>query len=162
MPIAITDEPVGASGPMSLIYAAVDELERRYGTADDGPHLTYDELGPPRGFFLVARLDGDLAGGVGLRPIGDPSVQLGEVKRLWVRPDLRQQGVAKALMDALVERARELHYRQLFLETGRAQPEAQALYPRIGWQPVDSFPLGTYTHPAASRFTLPLVGRRIR
>ncbi len=152
MPITITDEPVGASGPMSLIYAAVDELERRYGVADDAPHLNYDELRPPRGFFLVARDEGHLAGGVGVRPIGEPTALCGEVKRLWVRPDLRRLGVAKSLMDAAVERARELGYLRLYLETGPAQPEAQALYPRIGWETVAEFPPGAYSHPGASRF----------
>ena len=156
MPFTITDEPAGASGSRSLIYAAVDELERRYGSAEDAHHLDYDELTPPRGCFLVARDDGDLAGGVGLRPIGDPSAAVGEVKRLWVRPDLRRHGLAKSLMDAVAVRARELGYRQLYLETGPAQPEALALYPRIGWEPVDTFPPGAYTHPGASRFTLAL------
>lgn len=152
MPITINDEPVGASGSLSLIYAAVDELERRYGNADDAAHLDYDELGPPRGLFLVARDGGELVGGVGLRAIGDPASNNGEVKRLWVRPDLRRLGVARSLMDAVVTRARELGYRRLYLETGPAQPEAQALYPRIGWEPVDAFPPGAYTHPGASRF----------
>ena len=141
---------------MSLIYAAVDELERRYGAADDAAHLDYDELGPPRGLFLVARDDGYLAGGVGVRPIGEPSAMCGEVKRLWVRPDLRRHGVAKALMDAAVDRARAIGYRRLYLETGPAQPEAQAFYPRIGWEPVAEFPPGAYTHPGASRFALSL------
>ncbi len=156
MPITINDEPVGASGSMSVIYAAVDELERRYGNADDAPHLSYDELRPPRGLFLVARDGGDLAGGVGLRPIADPALNAGEIKRLWVRPDLRRLGVARALMDAVVERARELGHERLYLETGPAQPEALAFYPRIGWASVEDFPPGAFTHPGASRFALSL------
>ncbi len=156
MPITIHDEPVEASGPLSVIYAAVDELERRYGNADDAPHLNYDELRPPRGVFLVARDGGHLAGGVGLRPIADPALATGEIKRLWVRPDLRRHGVAQALMESIVERARELGYRRLYLETGPAQPEALAFYPRIGWAPAAGFPPGAFTHPGASRFTLAL------
>ena len=152
----INDESVAASGPMSVIYAAVDELERRYGNADDAAHLRHDELGPPRGLFLVARDQGDLAGGVGLRPIGDLAAGAGEVKRLWVRPDLRRHGVARALMDAVVTRARELGYRRLYLETGPAQPEALAFYPKIGWRRVGSFPPGAYSHPGATRFALDL------
>ena len=150
--LTIQEESINSSGALSLLHAAVDELNRRYGQSD-GPHLSNDELGPPRGVFLVARLDGHLAGGVGLRAIAEPESRLGEVKRLWVCPDLRRAGVAAQLMDALEHHARQLGYRQLYLETGHAQPEALALYPAIGWNPVDSFPQGAFSHERATRFT---------
>jgi GNAT superfamily N-acetyltransferase len=157
--VTINDEPVTSSGAFSLIYAAMDELDRRYGGPGDEEHdhhLSLDELGAPRGAFLVARRRGDLVGGVGLRSILDPARRLGEVKRLWVRPDLRRTGIARALMDAVVHRARDLGYERLYLETGWAQPEAQALYPALGWTPVAQFPDGAWSYPDATRFTMPL------
>ncbi len=151
--LSISDEPIESSGALSVLHAAVDELHRRYGGTDEGPRLGTDELKPPLGVFLVARVDGHPAGGVGLRPIGDPALRVGEVKRLWVRPDLRRSGVASALMIDIEQRARDLGYRQLYLETGDAQPEAKALYPNIGWHSVDAFPPDAFSHPNASRFT---------
>ncbi len=147
------EESITTSGAASVLHAAVDELERRYGQSDDSAHLRPDELAPPDGAFLVARLSGHLAGGVGIRRLGDTDRHLAEVKRLWVRPDLRRTGVATALMTAVEQRARELGYHQLYLETGRAQPEALAFYPRSGWTRVDSFPPGAFTHELATRFT---------
>jgi hypothetical protein len=44
-------------------------------------------------------------------------------------------------------------YAQLYLETGPAQPEAVAFYPKHGWTPVEFFPEGAYTHESAYRFT---------
>ncbi len=152
----IDDEPIDSHGAAGLYHAAVDELERRYGGADDGPLLDTGELAPPLGLFLVARVDTHLAGCVGVRSIGDPGEHLGEVKRLWVRPDLRRVGVAAALMDEVVERARSLGYRRLYLETGPAQPEALAFYAKIGWSSVDEFPPGAFTHHEAHRFTFAL------
>jgi len=93
------------------------------------------------------------AGGVGVRPIGDPAQRLGEVKRLWVRPDLRRGGVATDLMSAIETRARQLGYERLYLETGPAQPEALALYVTTGWTPVDEFPPGAFAHRDSHRFT---------
>lgn len=151
--LVISPESFDSSGAQALLFAAIDELERRYGQIDDDAHLSNDELSSPRGLFLVARHQGHLAGGVGLRSIIEPNQQIGEIKRLWVRPDLRRCGVAAALMSDIEDRARLMGYRQLYLETGPAQPEAIAFYPKIGWTPTDRFPEGAFTHHGATRFT---------
>jgi GNAT superfamily N-acetyltransferase len=151
--LTITDESIETSGARSVLYAATDELNRRYNSVDDDMHMHYDELSPPSGAFLVARVDGHLSGGVGVRSISDPQSKFAEVKRLWVRPDLRRHGVAVALMNEIERRARELGYAHLYLETGPAQPEALAFYPKHGWTRVDDFPAGAFTHEIATRFT---------
>lgn len=151
--LSITAEAFDSHGARSVLNAAIDELNRRYGSVEDDMADHPEQLGPPAGAFLVARTEGHLAGGVGVRSIGDPAASIGEIKRLWVRPDLRRAGVAAALMTAIEEQARELGFVRLYLETGPAQPEALALYPKHGWSPVEDFPSGAFTHPASSRFT---------
>jgi GNAT superfamily N-acetyltransferase len=151
--LTIDDESIATSGALSVLYAADDELKRRYGGDGDGPHLHVDELAEPLGLFLVARVNGDIAGGVGLRSIGDPDQHLGEVKRLWVRPDLRRGGIAVALMDEMEQRARVLAYVRLYLETGPKQPEAVALYTSSGWDAIVEYPAGVFCHPMSYRFT---------
>ena len=150
--VTIDVEAISSAGAMSLFLAAVDELDRRYGS-DDAERMSPDELSSPHGVFVVARVRGALAGGVGMRPIGEPSQHFGEVKRLWVRPDLRRGGVGKALMGHLEHCARGRDVHQLFLETGTKQPEAIALYRSSGWRQVDDFPSGAFTHEGALRFT---------
>ncbi|MBW4078906.1 MAG: GNAT family N-acetyltransferase [Acidobacteria bacterium] len=150
--IDIREESITSPGALSVVLAATDELNRRYGSVDDDMATHLDELGPPLGCYLVARENGHLAGGVGLRAIGQRELAAGEVKRLWVRPDLRRSGFAKLLMDALETKARELGYRVLFLETGDGQPEALRFYPKHGWQRVENFPAGAFTHHLATRF----------
>lgn len=150
--VDIARESIETSGALSVFHAAVDELARRYGPGADDRAEMLPQLHEPDGFFLVARVATHLAGGVGVRPIGEATRRLGEVKRLWVRPDLRRHGVAEALMSAVVEEAAHDGFHELFLETGDRQPEAHALYLKIGWTPVDEFPEGAYTHPGAFRF----------
>lgn len=151
--VTIADEPIDSAGALALLYAATDELNQRYGVIDDDTRLVLDELRPPTGLFLVARDHRSLCGGVGLRAIADPDQHFAEVKRLWVRPDLRRRGVAAQLMAQIEEHARRLGYRQLFLETGPRQPEAIAFYPRHAWQHVEEFPPGAFSHDGAVRFT---------
>lgn len=152
--LTINDESIDSSGALSVYYGAVDELRRRYGGGDDeSVDLRIAELRPPNGLFLVARLNGNPVGGVGVRRIGEPSDQLGEIKRLWVRDDLRRHGVARALMDEIERRSRALGYGRLYLETGYAQPEALSFYATIDWTPVEEFPPGVFAHHQSSRFT---------
>ena len=91
---------------------------------------------PPQGAFVVARRGdaaGPPAGGVGVRAI-HPGV--GQIRRLWVDPAWRGHGIARALMAAVEDAARELGLIDLRLGTGDRQPEAVALYESSGWERV--------------------------
>ena len=158
--LEIEAEEFGAPGPQSIVLAALDEFDRLYGRGGRGAHdVAAHDFDPPRGVYLVARRDGHLAGGAGIRPISDPASRLGEVKRLWVRPDLRRQGVAARLMEVVIVEAIAHDYTRLYLETGPRQPAARALYERLGWTPVDAYPPGAHSHDEGYRFTLALDGR---
>ncbi len=151
--LRIDAELITSNGALSVYHAALDELNRRYGGSDEDKHVSLEELLPPRGLFLVARVDDHLVGGVGLRPISDPALEVAEVKRLWVRPDCRRLGYGVALMNEVEERARQLRYRRLYLESGYAQPEALELYRGSGWEAVEEYPPGAFSYPIANRFT---------
>ncbi len=151
MPLTVGPEPVTGYGARSLYLAALDELARRYERTTLREALK--EYEPPSGLFLVARDDGALAGAAGVRSIGEPGGGLGEVKRLWVRPDLRRHGVATRIMSALEGHAREAGFARLYLETGPRQPEAIALYRREGWVEVAAYPEGATRHPNSLLFT---------
>jgi GNAT superfamily N-acetyltransferase len=150
--LSVVAESIDTNGALAILHAATDELQQRYGGEADNAHLSVDELRPPLGIFLVARHERQLVGGVGLRSIADPSLHFAEVKRLWVRPDLRREGIGLVLMNAIESSAKELGYATLYLETGPAQPEALALYRSHGWTEIDAYPAGVFCHPQAHWF----------
>ena len=130
-------EPYGHAGPQWVVVQAEAELAVRYGALDAGENdLTATMFDPPHGAFVVARRGdaaGPPAGGVGVRALR-PGV--GQIRRLWVDPAVRGQGVARALMAGVEDAARKLGLSDLRLGTGDRQPEAVALYASAGWERV--------------------------
>lgn len=80
--------------------------------------------------FAVAR---DAAG----VPVGCGAIvvkpEYGEVKRIYVRPQARGQGIARRLIETLEAKAAAQGCRAFMLETGPTQPEALLLYQRLGY-----------------------------
>lgn len=87
--------------------------------------------GAPFGAILLARANGVAVGCVMLRGIGE---DVGEVKRLFVRPAYHGLGVGRALLTRLAAAAIARGYKTLRLETGPRQSEAQALYLAAGFR----------------------------
>jgi putative acetyltransferase len=83
--------------------------------------------------FLLAFVDGDVAGCCALQPLDDG---WSEIKRMYVVPDHRGLGIAGMLMVAVERLAKVRGYTQIKLETGVRQPAAIAVYERAGFTPI--------------------------
>lgn len=94
------------------------------------------ELRPPRGAFLIARLDGHPVGCGALKQV---SPGVGSIKRMWISPDVRGVGIGRRMLHALEEQAVKLGMHSVQLETNRALNEALALYRRNGYREVRAF-----------------------
>jgi GNAT superfamily N-acetyltransferase len=136
--VVLTREDFDGDVARPLLVALDTELDERYAGEGIGPP-THDpaDFRPPRGVFLVARVDDEAVGCGALKP--GPARGTGEVKRMYVVPEARGRRLAEQLLDGLVATAQELGYTRLVLETGVEQPEALRLYARLGWQPVETF-----------------------
>jgi putative acetyltransferase len=71
-----------------------------------------------------------------LQPIG-PGI--GEIKRMYVRPAYRGQGLSRLILAAVEERAVQRGYHTLRLETGRYLAPALGLYQGAGYRPIPLF-----------------------
>lgn len=127
-------------------YAGVRELLAEYAAWLDieveNPVLEQErsrlpgDYAPPDGVILVARVDGELAGCVALRPL-EPGIC--EMKRLWVRGTYRHDGVGRALALALIERATRRGYRRMRLDTLARMIAARRLYDTLGFREVPPY-----------------------
>jgi len=89
---------------------------------------------PPLGRLLLAIEDDQVAGCIALRPFGDDDC---EMKRLYVRPEFRGQGLGKRLVTTLIDAARQMGYERMLLDTlpGKMD-EAIALYRSLSFREI--------------------------
>ncbi len=137
-----TENPLSPDG-LALIEGSEAALREVY-AADECFTFTPEELAAPNVTFFVARLDGASAGCVALADCGDYA----EIKRLFVRPETRGKGIARALMAHLEAAAHKAGHGLIRLETGPRLLAALALYRALGYK--ERGPFGRYAdHPAS-------------
>jgi GNAT superfamily N-acetyltransferase len=134
----------------SLLDAMRVEIGAMYDDLDldgaDMPKAGPAELGPPGGTFLVGSDHGGRAvccGGI--KRLQDGAC---EIKRMYVVPEARGQGVGRELLQQLEQAAEELGYRVVRLDTGPQQPGAERMYRQAGYRPIGNF----NANPVASFF----------
>jgi GNAT superfamily N-acetyltransferase len=119
---------------LAIRYADDPTAPEPKGESDD---LELHQLEPPTGTFVVAYDDAGVA--VGCGGVRRHAEGVGEIKRMWVPPVRRGQGVSRVLLTALEDAARDLGFRELVLETGVRQPEAIALYESAGYTVIPNY-----------------------
>ena len=125
----------------NLICMLSEELARRYDYADDGSgNFKPEDTMVARSAFLLGRIRGCAVACGAFRPLEDG---VAEIKRMFVVPDCRGRGHAKAILVELERRTRHDGFLTVRLETADRQPEAILLYERSGYHRIPNF--GIYT-----------------
>ncbi len=91
---------------------------------------------PPAGVLLLASFGGQTAGCVGVRRW---EKGICEMKRLFVRPEFQNRKIGKLLAIAIIERAREIGYEKMRLDTLPLMTQAQNLYRSLGFREITRY-----------------------
>ena len=92
---------------------------------------------PPDGVILLAEVGGEAAGVAALQPLDDEGAC--EMKRLYVEPEHRGQGIGRALAEAIIEEAQGLGYDVMRLDTVAWMIPARRLYRSLGFDERDAY-----------------------
>jgi GNAT superfamily N-acetyltransferase len=107
------------------------------------------DYAPPHGRLALAGIDGQAAGCVALRRFDAARC---EAKRLFVRPQFRNQGVGRQLLDWVMAEARAAGYREMVGDTMPVMEKALEMYDRLGFERTEAYS----AHPAPGAIFLRL------
>ncbi len=129
------------AGPGARLAEAMrDEIAALYDGLDldgeDMPRAGPAELSAPGGAFLVGFHDGEPVCCGGVKRLDSRAC---EIKKMYVVPEMRGRGVARALLHALEQTARDLGYVVARLDTGPRQGNARGLYEAEGYAEIENF-----------------------
>lgn len=140
-PVRILEGQAASDRAARALAQYFAELDERFAGGFD-PALTEQvdpaDVTPPKGDFLLltelgsGRVLG--CGGVRLLPGGEV-----ELRRMWLVPDARGQGLGRFLLRTLENRARALGGRRVVLSVNEALTEAVSLYESAGYRPSEPF-----------------------
>jgi len=102
-----------------------------------------------RGIFYLVGFEGVIMGMGALDKIGEKA---GVIKLMYIRPAYQGKGYGKALLQQLLQKAKEFGYHSVYLETGLSFTAAQNLYRSVGFVERDAYPETEVPPPLRSRF----------
>ncbi|WP_051389470.1 ribosomal protein S18-alanine N-acetyltransferase [Arthrobacter sp. 35W] len=116
----------------------ITELDRQLFAVDCWPRQMFvDELSQPETRrYIIAELDGAVVGYAGLmcvQPIAD-------IQTIGVLPDFEGRGIGRAMLTELIEESRRRGADDVLLEVSAANPRAQELYLRYGFEQIHQRP----------------------
>jgi GNAT superfamily N-acetyltransferase len=142
---AVSDVDVGHVRELFLEYLhwANERLNTEYGVDFDVVSMVEEDMAhleifsPPDGRLLIA-MEGKMAAGlICMRRI---RADIGEIKRMYVRPEFRGKGIGRQLVDRLIQDARKIGYPRVRLDSTRFMVEAHALYRSAGFKEIEEYP----------------------
>lgn len=96
-----------------------------------------DKFLPPNGRLILAFKD-NKAFGIGcLKSINE---EIGEIKRMYVDPSFRKIGAGRAILQSLLDAAKETGYKKVRLDSPKFMKAAHSLYRSFGFEPIPAYP----------------------
>ncbi len=95
-----------------------------------------EKYGLPYGRLYVAYFENQIAGCIALRKLNNTQC---EMKRLYVKSQFRNRGIAKILVEKVISDAREIGYSSMLLDTLPFLTTAINMYKKIGFYEIGCY-----------------------
>ena len=141
--------PSDNAGIASVIRKSLEEFgANRPGTVyydDTTDHLFELFSNTPRSCYYVAEKHGQLLGGAGIFPTDSLPEGVCELVKMYLSPSARGMGLGRHMIDRCINTARELGFKQVYLETMPELKKAVSVYEKFGFTTLAA-PMGNSGH----------------
>lgn len=120
----------------ALVFGVLGEfgLEPDYGGTDrDITDIETNYLDRNGVFEVIENDGGKIVGTVGLYPLDETTIEL---RKMYFAPEVRGLGLGQKLLREMIEKARNLGYLRVYLETASVLKQAMHIYKKAGFKPV--------------------------
>nr|PMI52497.1 GNAT family N-acetyltransferase [Vibrio splendidus]PMI75513.1 GNAT family N-acetyltransferase [Vibrio splendidus] len=136
-PLQQQDNTVVANVIRQVSYENGLTEDKGYGVADPTLEDMFSVYNNERSQYWVIELDGKVVGGGGFAPLAG-MLEVCELQKMYFLPETRGKGLAKRLVNMSMEKAKELGYQHMYLETTECLNAAVKLYEKLGFEHLDS------------------------
>jgi GNAT superfamily N-acetyltransferase len=125
-----TDYLTWANGEMQMIYGVHPHHPEE---AVEQDIKMIEKFLPPHGRLVLAFLDKNVCGIGCLKRINK---ETGEIKRMYVNPSFRKIGAGRAILQSLIQAAKDTGYEKLRLDSPKFMEAAHSLYRGFGFKDI--------------------------
>lgn len=131
-----TEEQLAIIRKLFVEYAESLGFDRCFQNFDKELAELPGDYAPPHGRLLLAFCEKETVGCVALRKVSEG---ICEMKRLYVRPAFRGQGIGRRLAKIIIREAHKIGYKHMRLDTIPSMKEANALYLSLGFREIEPY-----------------------
>ncbi len=120
-----------------------DKMQLLYGVHPHNPEEAVEQdikmiakFLPPNGRLILAFIDNNACGIGCLKSIND---EIGEIKRMYVDPSFQQIGAGRAILQSLLNAAKETGYTKVRLDSPKFMEAAHSLYRSFGFKNIPAY-----------------------
>lgn len=113
--------------------------------ADKDTSNMFDAYQEANEIYFVVEVDGEVLGGGGVKALKDFETDVCEIQKMYSAPKMRGKGYGKLLFETCLKAAKEMGYKQCYLESASALKAAIHIYESYGFQHLKK-PLGNTGH----------------
>ena len=134
--VATSSKQIEAVRKLLYTYGASRDFDKALGDYETELASLPGKYGPPEGYLLLASLNGEAAGCIAYRKIGEG---ICEMKRMYVSDAFRGQGIGRQLVKVLLEAAKAMGYHTMKLDTHPTMISAHNLYQSLGFVEIERY-----------------------
>jgi len=128
---AETDEDVDIARGLFVEYAAGLGFDLDFQDFKTELATIREQYFPPEGALLLVEVEGKMIGCAGMRKFTD---DVCEMKRMYVKPEFRGEGIGRKMSEILIDTAKKAGYKYMRLDTIDTMITARELYGSLGFK----------------------------